>query len=322
MYDVITFGSATRDAFFYSPDFKILENKEFLSGKALAMDLGSKVEIDNVVFTTGGGGTNTAVSFAGLGFETICVAQIGEDLSGKYIIEELKENGVDTSFVMKDGKEKTAYSVILSSKYEGRTILVYRGASSHINPEKIDWDKLKAKWFYIASTNGNFELLNKIFEQAQENNTKIAFNPGSKEIKDEQLKPLLNKTDILILNQEEAASLIGENTEKEKEILNKLDSLVPNVVVMTRGNKGVRVADNRIIYNAPSLGGEGIERTGAGDAFGSGFVSGMILKNDISYAIQLGSANATSVIQKIGAKNGLLNKKDLNNFEKVEVNKK
>jgi sugar/nucleoside kinase (ribokinase family) len=69
------------------------------------------------------------------------------------------------------------------------------------------------------------------------------------------------------------------------------------------------------------LGGEGIERTGAGDAFGSGFVSGMILENDIEYAIQLGSANATSVIQEIGAKNGLLQKDDLDGIEKAEVNK-
>ncbi|NQV00391.1 MAG: carbohydrate kinase family protein [Parcubacteria group bacterium] len=321
MYDIITFGSATRDAFFYSPDFKILENKEFLSGRALALDLGSKVEIDDVVFTTGGGGTNTAVSFSGLGFSTTCVAQVGEDLSGKHIVEELNENNVDTSFIMKDEKEKTAYSVILSSKDEGRTILVHRGASSYINNEKINWDELKSKWFYIASTNGNFDLLNKIFEKAKENNTKIAFNPGSRELKDPKLKPLLEKTNILILNQEEAASLTDENIENEKEILESLNKKTSGIIVMTQGGNGVKVIDSDIIYNAPSLGEDGVERTGAGDAFGSGFVSGMIMENNIEYAMQLGSANATSVIQEIGAKNGLLKKQDLENFEKVEVNK-
>lgn len=322
MLNIITFGSATRDAFFYSDDFRILENKEFLSGKALAMDLGSKVEVKDVVFTTGGGGTNAAVSFSGLGLNTSCVVQVGEDLSGKHIEEELKKSGVDTSFIMKDENKKTAYSVILSSKDKGRTILVHRGASSNIDIEKIDWDQLKSKWFYISSTNGNFELLNKIFEEASKNNTKIAFNPGSKELKDEKLKPLLEKTDILILNQEEAASLTGEGVEKEKEILQKLDEVTSGIVIMTKGNQGVEVISEGIIYSAPSLGDKGVERTGAGDAFGSGFVTGIILEGDIKYAIQLGSANATSVIQEIGAKNGLLNKENLDNFEKVEVNKK
>lgn len=321
MFDIITFGSATRDAFFYSDDFKILENEEFLSGKALAMDLGSKVEVDDVVFTTGGGGTNTAVSFAGLGLNTSCVVQVGEDLSGKHIEEELKENGVDIYFVMKDENNKTAYSVVLSSKNKGRTILVYRGASSNINSSKINWEELKSKWFYIASVNGNFELLNKIFEVASANDIKIAFNPGSKELKDERLKPLLEKTNILILNKEEAAILTGESIEKEKEILEKLDNMTSSIAVMTKGNEGVKIIDNDVIYSAPSLGKDGIERTGAGDAFGSGFVSGIILKNDIEYAMQLGSANATGVIQEIGAKNGLLRKDDLDGIEKVEVNK-
>lgn len=322
MYDIITFGSATRDAFFYSNDFKILKNKEFLSGRALALDLGSKVEISDVVFTTGGGGTNTAASFANLGFNTACVAQIGDDLSGEHIIDELKENKVKTDFIIKSKEEKTAYSVILSSKDLGRTILVYRGASGHIEPKKISWSKIKSKWIYIASTNGNFSLLNKIFQHAFKNKIKIAFNPGSKELKNTpKIKSLLKRTDVLILNQEEAASLTGIEYNKTNYILKKLDILTSEIAVMTRGNSGVMVVDNGRVYSAPSLGEKGVERTGAGDAFGSGFVSGMILKNDIEYAMQLGSSNATSVIQKIGAKNGLLSKKDLNDIKKVKVSR-
>jgi ribokinase len=320
MYDIITFGSATRDAFFYSSDFKIIKNKNFLTGKALALDLGAKIEIDDVVFATGGGGTNTASSFSNLGFKTACVVQVGDDISGKHILEELKQDKIDTSFINTDKKQKTAYSVILSSKDKGRTILVYRGASSHIDPQKINWDKLKSKWFYIASMNGNFDLLDKIFKHAEKNKIKIAFNPGSKELENLKLKPLLKKTNIFILNQEEASSLTQINFEKTEDILHKLDNMAPGLAIMTRGDRGVMAVDDNRIYSAKTLGEKGIEKTGAGDAFGSGFTSGMILKNDISYAMQLGSANATSVIKKIGAKNGLLSKKDLKNFKKVKVN--
>jgi len=61
-----------------------------------------------------------------------------------------------------------------------------------------------------------------------------------------------------------------------------------------------------------------VDRTGAGDSFGSGFVSGLIrFEGDIENAIQLGIANANSCLQEQGAKNGLLEKKD--KFKKVKI---
>ncbi len=322
MYDIITFGSATRDAFFFSADFKIIRNKNFLTGKALAMNLGAKIEIDDVVFTTGGGGTNTAVSFSKLGFKVAYAGQVGDDISGQHILEELKQNNVNISFAITDKKQKTAYSVILSSKDWGRTILVYRGASSYIDSKKINWSKLKSKWFYISSLNGNFDLLEKIFEHAEKNKIKIAFNPGSRELENSKIKPLLRMTNILILNQEEASNLTQINFKKTATILKKLDNFTLGITVMTQGDKGLEAICDGKMYRAGTLGEKGVEKTGAGDAFGAGFTSGMILKNDIFYAIRLGSANATSVIRIIGAKNGLLDKKDLNNFKKVEVKKR
>ena len=56
-----------------------------------------------------------------------------------------------------------------------------------------------------------------------------------------------------------------------------------------------------------------VDRTGAGDAFGSGFVAGLIQASRIEYAIRLGSANATSVVEYVGAKKGIVTKND---FEK------
>ena len=319
MYDVITFGSATRDAFFFSDDFEIIKNDNFLSGKAMAVDLGSKIEVDKVVFATGGGATNAAVTFARQGLRTSCVAQIGTDISGMHIIDELKKEKINTSNLIRNNKLNTAYSVIVSSGGKGRTILVHRGASSNISDKKINWSKVKSKWIYISSLNGNFTLLNKIFSHAKKNNIKIAFNPGSRELKNPKLKSFLKKIDILIVNQEEGASLTGVSINNPKDILNKLDRLVRGIAVMTRATKGVMVVDKGNIYDAGTLGETGKERTGAGDAFGSGFVSSMIAKNDIEYAIQFGSANATSTIRYIGAKNGLLNKNGLKQFGKVKV---
>lgn len=320
MHDVITFGSATRDVFVYSKNFRILESENFISGRAFCFNLGSKIEVDKIIFTTGGGGTNTACGFSRFGLKTAVVGQVGNDPGGKIIAEDLKKEKVNSRFLLKSEVFYTAYSIILSIPGRERTILVHRGASENIPYQDIPWEKLKAKWFYITSLGGDFLLLEKIFKTAKEKKIKVAINPGSKELeKPYDLFPLIKKTDILFLNQEEAAKLTGLSFKKPNEILKKLDEEIKGIVVMTCGEQGSMAAQGGKIYQAGILKAQVAERTGAGDAFGCGFLTGMILKNKIEDALQLGTANATSVIQKIGAKNGLLMKKDLRSYKKVQV---
>jgi sugar/nucleoside kinase (ribokinase family) len=107
-------------------------------------------------------------------------------------------------------------------------------------------------------------------------------------------------------NQDEISSLVNIPLEKEREIFQALDGLVPGVAIMTKGPKGVVVSDGRIRYNAGVLPEEAlVDRTGAGDAFGSGFLIGY-LKGGIQEGILMGSANGTSVLEHIGAKEGIL----------------
>jgi len=68
------------------------------------------------------------------------------------------------------------------------------------------------------------------------------------------------------------------------------------------------------IYFRPALKRKGINTTGAGDAFGSSFVAGLIKYNDIEQALKLGILNSNSVIMKIGAQEGLLYSKDIKNI--------
>lgn len=323
MYDIITFGSATRDAFFYSKNFQVFENENFPSKKALCFNLGSKIEIDKVVFTTGGGATNTACAFSRFGLKTAIVCQVGNDVSGRAVLEDLKKDKVKTDFVLINEVLNTAYSVILSLGGKERTILVYRGASENLNFHEIPWKKLKAKWFYLTSCGGDFLFLSEIFSFAKKNKIKIAFNPGSKELaRPYDLLPLLKEVAILLVNEEEGEKLTGIPQEEPKKMLEKLKSDgFAGSAIITCGPKGAFALFKNEIYQAGSLFTQVVERTGAGDAFGAGFVTGMILKNDIIFALQLATANATSVVQQIGAKAGLLTKNDLENFKKVEVKK-
>src|SRR3989344_915666 len=99
-----------------------------------------------------------------------------------------------------------------------------------------------------------------------------------------RLRPILRELDVITLNREEAAYLTGVPYGNERAIFKKFDTLVKGIAVMHDG-------------------------PGGGDAFGSGFVAGLARIQDIGYAIRLGSANATSVVEAIGAQAGILTKR-------------
>jgi sugar/nucleoside kinase (ribokinase family) len=338
MYDIITIGTATRDVFLTSPFFKVLRDKShlkkigFATGEAQCFALGGKIEIGEPILATGGGATNSAITFSRQGLKTAALIKIGEDQAGKDILEELKKEKINvlspqTTNYKLQTNNGTAYSTILLAPGGERTILVYRGASEDLTLKEIPFDKLKSKWVYVSPGKMPLETISKIFNHFHKNKTFIAFNPSKHfiEMGLKKLKPLLKKTKVFILNREEASYLTGVDYYKEKEIFKKLDEAVDGIAVMTDGPNGVLVSDCCNIYKAGTFKEEkAIDRTGAGDAFGSGFVAGLIQTREkckkglcgidnVEYAIRLGSANATSVIEYIGAKKGILAKKD---FEK------
>lgn len=324
-FDVVTFGSATRDIFVRSNGFKIIESADFLTGKALAVGAGEKVYVDEVIFSSGGGGSNCAATFALQGFRTAYAGLVGHDLSGREIIKELSGIGVETDFIKITNQANTPVSIILSVPDKERSILVYEGASHLLKKDDVPWDRIKgAKWVYVSGLSGeSSKVFPEIINFAGNNNIKIAVNPGHDQLsKDlEILKSLMGKIDILIVNAEEASIITGIDYKKEDEIFKKFDELVLGIAVMTKGPEGAAVSDGKVIYQAGIPKSGYVDRTGSGDAFGSGFVAGIIEKSNIEYAIQLGTANATSKVQQIGAKNGLLKKGEWGEWEKVKVEK-
>lgn len=314
MYDIVTFGSAGWDVFMKSKNIRTISDKNFVSNKGVCFNLGSKIDIEEMHSFSGGGGTNTAATFALQGFKTAFCGMVGKDLTGEQIIEELNNYGIDTSLVLVNNSQITNYSVILkTADAKDRTILVYRGASEFLSKENIDWEKIKdAKWFYLAPLSGNLAKITKdIVNFAFENNIKVAFNPGNSQLTlpNKILLEIIKKVNILILNQEEASFLTKVSYDCEGEIFRKIDEICPAIAIMTKGPQGVTVADGKYLYSAPGIGENIVDSTGAGDAFGSGFISGFIQKKgDIEHAIKLGLNNSTSCIQKWGAKEGLLKK--------------
>jgi len=323
MFDIITFGSATKDIFLISDNFKIVGEKKFVTGQGICLSLGSKIDVDDVYFSIGGGGTNTAATFANQGLKVAFCGMIGKDTSGEEVIRELKRFKIDTSFVRKTEKKITNHSIVLASVGKERTILVFRGAAGELTKNDIPWQKLKAGWFYLAPLSGKLsQLTETLVNFAQKQGTKVAFNPGNSQLSlpKKQLERILKKVDVLILNQEEASLLTKIPYKKEKEIFRKLDKIAPGICIMTKGPEGVMVSDGRYLYKAKSLNVNPLDWTGAGDSFASGFVSGLIQsKGKIEYAVQLAMANSAACLKKLGAKEGLLKKGD--KWPKVKVKK-
>lgn len=321
-YDVITIGSASRDVFLNSPEFKILGDSEFTTGQAMCLPLGSKIEVNKIVFATGGSGTNTAVTLARQGLRTACVSIIGNDLNATAILEELASEGVDTSFFQRHTDDMTAYSVILVQDEGERVILSYKGEGQHFEAKEISFDQLEAEWLMLGSLGGHIELFEKAVSWAVSKGIKIATNPGGKELMLglEKLRPLFKQCVVVSMNQEEASQLLGIDFNKEEEIFKAMDEIVDGVFIMTKGHDGVAVSDGEKIYQAGVPDSPIVERTGAGDAFISGFVAEYSRSGDIIKATQLATANSSSVVTKYGAKAGILKKGDNGPWPLVEVN--
>lgn len=309
---VICIGGATQDVFLTG---KALAGKRDVRTKALVeqFPLGTKLTVDNVYFSTGGDASNASVTFARQGLKTSLVAKIGRDAAGAEVLRVHRREGVGIESIITDTKKATSYSTILVAPDGERVVLNYQGAAHDLNVKEIDWPSLKADWFYVASLHGNFELLEKVVSYARHNDIKVAFVPSKSELeKPKKILKLLPGIHALIGNLEEMQTLFGIKGDREL-MLNTIGA--SHYVVVTDGPRGVYVSDSDKIYHAPVYKKVKIvDRLGAGDAFGSGFVAALAQGGSIADAITLGSANATSVVQQYGAKAGILKAQKLKNL--------
>lgn len=315
MYDVITVGSATVDAFVET------ENRLFQNCKDghVKVPFGSKILINNIRFDTGGGGTNTAVVFSRLGLKTAWIGRVDNGHNGKWILDKMKSEKVDTRFVTKSDTI-SGYSVILDAKAHDRTILAYKGCNDEISTKYFPISQLKAKWIYICSLTGpSFKASEQVAEYAIRHNIKTAFNPSAYLAKKGKhfLKKILRNTTVLVLNKEEAQYISKKASFKAQ--LMTLKALGPKIVIVTDGKNGSRLFDGKDFYSIIPPKVKVVETTGAGDAFASGFVAGLIKTHSIEKALQLGQKQAESVISHPGAKNKILTWKQSISFPSRKV---
>lgn len=305
MPTIVTIGKATQDVFLKSTNaFTAFEHKGV---KYEQLPVGQKLDLDEVVFSTGGNVTNAAVTFARQGLHSKYAWCIGDDAPSETILQSLDREGVDTSHVHQSEHFKASYSVILMLDGGERTILNYKGTMPTAKDQELDLSIIdEGDWIYISSL-GDMELLDRIITRAAKHDVKVMLNPAGVELKEtDKLKALLEDVSILAVNKEEAQMIVhGETLE---ELVRHLTHYVP-VAVVSDGPNGVVATDSKTIVSAGMYEDVPVvDRTGAGDAFGSGFLSAHAQGKTLKEAIIFASANSTSVVQFIGAKEGILHK--------------
>lgn len=309
MARILSLGSALQDIYLVDhDDLRPTEiGGEAIFGKVL---VGSKVDIDKLCYEVGGGGINSAITFARNGHEAILMSNVARDSAGQAIFRVLDREGIDSSYVDYAATKATGSSVILlDSKSGERTILTYRGASEKFdNFSADDLDLVQPDWIYVTTLRGDMNTCLRFFEKAHEIGAKVMFNPGVKELdENKKLIGLLGDVDILLLNKSEAARLVPGAILSE--LLYRLNNYVP-VAIVTDGPMG-GIAGNREtnevyrfgIYEDAKI----KDATGAGDAFGSGFLAKFASGKSFRQSLVFASANSTAVVKEIGANRGILN---------------
>ncbi len=312
--DLLSVGDANLDVFIVPSESESLCNidtKECL----IAFSYADKIPVRNLEFAVGGNSANNAVGVKRLGVNVGSVLTLGDDSNGIQIIEKLKKENIDLTYVIQQPATLSNFNVVVSYTGE-RTIFTYHAPRSYEFPVQLP----KVPWVYLTSMGESYRpFYNHITEWLVRNpEIKLAFNPGSWQLRGgiKEIGNVFKLSHIVFVNKQEAEKLTGFETKDSvtKELLMALSGLGPKISVITDGGNGAYAFDGHRFLHCGVLPMDAYERTGAGDAFGSGFLGAVIKSKTIDEALIWGTVNSASVIGYIGAQKGLLKEEDIDTW--------
>ncbi len=312
MYDLISIGDARIDNVLTINDAHVLCSKD-VQNCQICLSFGDKIPVEKFSHFIAGNNANNVVGASRLGLKTALFAMIGDDANGQSIVKYLKNENVDTKYVVLNKGKETEISTVVSFQGE-RTILVYHEGWNYHLPD-LD----KTKWVFFSSVSHSFSktsLIPQIQNYVIRTGASLAFSPGTYQLKYgvKKMPQLLSLTKILFVNLEEAKEILDYKVEEKvpiKKLLTKLGELGPKMVVITDGKKGSFATDGEKFHKLGIFKSRLVEATGAGDAFASGTIAGLYYGEPLKNALLWGAANSSSVIEQLGPQSGLLDKESI-----------
>jgi len=332
--DVICIGSASKDIFFPTDEAVLIDTPEDITSKQkIAFELGGKYRVADRFEAVGGVAANVSQGLARMGFRVGCYSNVGNDEIGRWIERVLEKEKVLSEFLSFDETARTDLSAIIVMTQNGeRTIFHNRDANEKllIRKELI----VSTDWLFVSALNGAWvQNMETLLEVKRNKNFRLALNPGQHNIKENTsaLLPVIKETDVLLLNKDEAIELlmhtdiVSSETQLNDELflLESLHSLGAKVIGMTDGKRGGWGFDGSEYWFCPIHTRSGVlDTTGAGDAFGSGFIAAHLKGLALSDSLSYGMANSGSVVGFYGASEGLLSDAEMKEQRKNIVPKK
>jgi len=320
MFDIISIGDPTIDTFLIVKDVEI---KEIDGQKKAIINWGDKLPVDKFYRSVAGNAANNAVGSARLGLRTAYYCVVAHDSGGREIVHKMEKEGVSTRYIIKNDKHPTNASTVLSHDGE-RTIFVYHEHRKYKLPPLAH-----SSWVYLTSTGPGFETIYKdLAKYLDRYKAKLGFNPGTFQLRagPAKNKLMLQRTDLLSVNVEEAQSWVGGHGRDPEKLCKELVKLGPKAVALTDGRRGAYSYSEEGFYYVPEYPGPRLEATGAGDAFTTAYIAALAHGLSHHDALRWGPMNAGSVVQQVGPQAGLLMKhemdvqlKKLKDFKVVEI---
>lgn len=337
----LTFGSATIDIIASVEDHDIERmTMHNATSSFLLLEEGRKIDVSSIKSSVGGGGTNSAVALARLGYRTSAFIRIGKDLEGQKIKEVLAAENIDTHLVVEDGAKPTGQAIMVMSHVRNPTIFTNRGANTALTDDEISpamFDGVDL--VYIASLSGNSAAcLTKIARLAKQAGSFVATNPGIRQITywaGDIIEALAN-VDLLSINAVEAEQLAltllpkgqpvatdapvgdgpallekGLGGRSFESFIKEVCSLGPRIVLVTNGAEGAYAGTPDGIRFHPAGKAEVSNTAGAGDAFATTFSAYAAAGEDLARCLEAATANASAIIAAPDTQSGLLSKKEI-----------
>ena len=302
--DVIGFGALNLDKIFNVEDIAKEDGESFI--------LSSKE-------SPGGSASNTIIGLSNLGVQTSYIGKIAEDIDGETLELNLSANGVYTNNLIFSEEGKTGTALVFVASNGDRAIYLDPGVNNNISSSEINFNIInRCKILHYSSFVGDEsftsqkELLKKLNDDII-----LSFDPGMIYVKKgfESIKPILNRTNILLINENELKILFNDSTRDLESLAIKLLNEGIETIVVKRGSLGVFAINKNEKVSKEVFDVNVVDTTGAGDAFNSGFLYSYLKGFSLEESCVLGNWVSSKYIEHSG-NIGFPSKEDIENFKK------
>jgi sugar/nucleoside kinase (ribokinase family) len=269
--------------------------------------------LERYLLSAGGCAANTAACLRRLGREVAVIGEVGGDLFGEFVLQDLQRLGIDGSAVRRSASRPTSTTYIINVKGEDRRYLHCMGANADFSLTGIDLSALleSARALYL----GGYMLMPEVsprdvaclFGEAKRRGLITALDvvigagtPASLQ----SVEAVLPHTDLFLPNDDEAKALTGRtNPSEQAEVLARIN---PDcTIAITLGRRGALVRRGSRVLRAEGYRVNSIDESGAGDAFAAGFILGMLENWPLEKTLQFASAVGASCTRAMGCTAGV-----------------